>query len=153
MCLTHRDLATDNVWSPDDLYVDNPSTKIDAALAILKHHKLAPGLPPLWVKPGSDNVLEPNPKYLPGPNGEPPALSIIPQGPELGRDKTVIFSQFPHNNYVLERVGSFALTVRAHLSSLILAGIDRSRAKLADLAWHDAVASTHQGSGGLQEGS
>lgn len=101
----HPDLATLNEgdWPVGLRYVDNPSTKMDAMLSIVRHHLQAPGLPPLAVSDPTTNALDLHPDYVPQEDGSP-ALKRIDQDIKLGPDRIVIFLAFPKNNWLVSKV-------------------------------------------------
>ena len=104
--LLHYILAhtSEDDWPASTSYAQNPSTKIDALLAIVRHHLRAPGLPPLHVGDQQTNALAPDPDYLPGLDGSPPVKSTITQNVAGGPDRIVVYLAFPKNNWIVRKV-------------------------------------------------
>ena len=104
--LLHYILAhtSEDDWPASTSYAQNPSTKIDALLAIIRHHLRAPGLPPLHVSDQQANTLAIDPEYLPGPDGCAPGKSLIPQTTAGGPDRIVVYLAFPKNNWIVRKV-------------------------------------------------
>lgn len=103
--LLHEILAamSEDDWPADLAYSDQPSTKINALLALIRHHLLAPGLPPLAVVDSANNTLGPDPDYLPQADGSPPAKTVV-QEASLGPDRIVVYLAFPKNNWIVKKV-------------------------------------------------
>lgn len=76
-------------------YNEWPSRKLDAVKDILQHHLANDNAPPLKI---IDGELKPDPFAPP-----PPAVAE-----DLPRDKIVLYSAFPSNGRILQRVRSFS---------------------------------------------
>lgn len=133
-CLVHHSFAGGKRPSPPrtrDQYTSDPSTKIDALLRILKHHKANPGAGPLTnassVGGGQDsNHLirsEDVPAHMQTPctnaEGVVESRPSIPEGVDLKThpDKAVVYMAFPSHYQWVKAVRFWR--VPSHASSLL----------------------------------